>query len=209
MKKLILIPFLLFFLKSNSQEYEATVLVLNWEKMEEIRKTITQVREAYQILETGYNKIKGVADGDFKLHDAFIQGLKEVNPAIKNYFKVADIIKYQKTLISSYKNLYKKVSKTDNFSLKETEILKIAAENMIKESWNNLDDLIMVITASNLSMEDSDRIKIIDRIHNDITNQLKFIKTLDQKITSISIHRDQEKRNNKFIKNTFKNEESN
>src|SRR5260221_4860823 len=56
---------------------------------------IDYAKKGYDIASKGLNTIRDIKNGDFNLHRDFFGSLKQVNPKIKKYAKVADIIAYQ------------------------------------------------------------------------------------------------------------------
>src|SRR5580693_10710952 len=97
MKK-ILVCLALFFglefipVKSEAQAYELARLILDIEKLLQLKNILSDLYKGYEILTTGYNAIKSISEGNFSLHKAFLDGLLLVSPAVKNYQKVLDIM---------------------------------------------------------------------------------------------------------------------
>ena len=60
-------------------------------------------KKGYTIVTSGVNTIRNIKNGDFNLHRDFFSRLKNVNPAIRRYAKVADIISYQVKIIRQTK----------------------------------------------------------------------------------------------------------
>src|SRR5690606_24071312 len=94
-------------LSVKAQSKEIQQLMLNYEKLTQLKNILTDMKKGYQVVSNGYTAIKDISEGNFNLHDAFIEGLLSVSPAIKNYKRVPDIIQYQKYIIREYKNAYK------------------------------------------------------------------------------------------------------
>ncbi|HEX7358342.1 MAG TPA: hypothetical protein VF270_11585, partial [Ignavibacteriaceae bacterium] len=79
-------------LTSQAQSNEIQQLLLNVEKLTQLKSILSDMKKGYQIVSKGYNSVKQITEGNFSLHDAFLSRLIAVNPAIKNYKRVADII---------------------------------------------------------------------------------------------------------------------
>ncbi|HEA29916.1 MAG TPA: hypothetical protein ENH91_07970 [Leeuwenhoekiella sp.] len=177
---------------SYSQAYEAEVLTLNFAKYQEMVATVHEVRKGYRILKSGYEKISGVANEDYDLHRAFLDGLKSVSPAVKDYYKVKAIVDKQKLLIKNYKYLYRYIQKSEQFNPDEINILKNIFDNMVSDSLNNLDGLLMVVVASDMNMTDDSRLARINAIYKKMDAQLEFLNSLNDRIIKISIGRQRE-----------------
>src|SRR5690606_12907886 len=91
---------------SRAQSHEVQQLLLNYEKLSQLKNILADMKKGYQVVSNGYTTIKHISEGNFNLHDAFIDGLFAVSPAIKNYKRVPDIIRYQKYIVQEYKRAY-------------------------------------------------------------------------------------------------------
>ena len=197
MKRLLLI--LLLTTAGNSvrlfaQAEEAEQLLLNVEKLAQLKQILTDLKKGYQIVSTGYNTIKNVSQGNFNLHKAFLDALMEVSPTVKNYKKVADIIKYQILIIKEYKSAYSRFKTDVNFNPQELDYFGKVYANLFNQSLKNLDALTTVITANKLRMSDDERLKAIDDIFNSMLDKLTFLRHFNNNTTILAIQRAREKK---------------
>src|SRR5690606_34975487 len=88
---------------SFSQTQEAAQLLLNYEKLKQLEEILDNMYKGYQILSQGYNRIKNIAEGNYSLHQVFLDGLFAVNPAVAKYRRIPDIIRYQQLLMKEYR----------------------------------------------------------------------------------------------------------
>src|ERR1700743_2341947 len=79
-------------------------LVLDYQKLASLKNILGQMYTGYSVLTKGYGAVKDVAQGNFSLHEAFLDGLYIVSPTVRKYPRVTDIINYQAALISEYKS---------------------------------------------------------------------------------------------------------
>ena len=75
-----------------AQSYEAQQLLLNWEKLAQLKKILDNMYKGYQVLSYGYTTIKDISEGNFNLHHAFLEGLLQVSPTVLKYKRVVDIV---------------------------------------------------------------------------------------------------------------------
>lgn len=101
------------------QAHEATQLMLNFEKLLQFKNILKDMYKGYRILSTGYNTVKGIAEGNFKLHEAFLDGLWLASPEVRKYYRVADIVRYQQFILREYRNTYSYLAATGRFSPEE------------------------------------------------------------------------------------------
>ena len=180
--------------KSHAQTQEAQQLLLNYAKLKQLEEILDQMYKGYKILTSGYNKIKDIAEGNFNLHKVFLDGLYQVNPQVKQYYRVAQIIKYQKLLVDEYKRATKRFKETDQLTEDEIRYILNVFEFLGKQSLKNLEELIMVITANKLRMNDSDRITAIDRIFFELENEHVFLRQFNASTDLLIAQRERESR---------------
>ena len=65
---------------------------------------LADLKKGYEIVYRGYTTIKDISEGNFRLHDAFLDGLLQVHPAVKSYKKVTEIVSLQLRIVSEYKS---------------------------------------------------------------------------------------------------------
>lgn len=198
MKKLILILGIALFSlpmanKALAQKDEIAQLLLNVEKLAQFKQILSDMKKGYQILNGGYNTIKDLSEGNFSLHKTFLDALMEVSPTVKNYKRVADIINYQIILVKEYKSAFNRFKQDNNFNQQELAYLGRVYENLFKQSLNNLDDLITIITANKLRMSDDERLEAIDKIFDDMQDKLLFLRYFNNNTKVLAVQRAKER----------------
>jgi hypothetical protein len=159
-----------------AQTEEAAQLILNYEKLLQLEEILDNMYKGYKILSDGYNAIKNIAEGNFNLHQVFLNGLYAVNPSVKNYARISQIIGYQQQLVKDYKNALERFRADGNLTADEIQFIERVYSDLSWQSLRNLDELYMVITASQLRMSDEERLQAIDRIYYDLEDKLFFLK---------------------------------
>ena len=61
------------------------------------------LKKGYNIADKGWNTVKGLKNGELNLHQDYFNGLQTVNPEIKKYSRVAEIIALKYQIIAHYK----------------------------------------------------------------------------------------------------------
>ena len=67
---IILIFFLPFF--SKGQAFETEQLLLDVQKLSQLRQMLADLKKGYEIVYKGYSTIKNISQGSFNLHQAFL-----------------------------------------------------------------------------------------------------------------------------------------
>lgn len=178
---------------SKAQSTEIQQLLLNVEKLSQFKNILEDMKKGYQIVSTGYNAVKNISQGNFALHEVFIDGLMLVSPEVKKYHKVAGIITYQKDIVREYKNAFNRFKASGTFSPQEISYLGSVYRQLFDQSVNNLDNLLTVITASQLRMSDDERLQAIDRIFADTQNKLQFLRSFNSQASMLTLQRAKEK----------------
>ena len=176
-----------------AQSTEVQQLLLNVEKLSQMKNILSDMKKGFTVLSTGYNSVKNIAQGNFSLHEVFLDGLMLVSPEIKKYHKVADIITYQGNILSEYKSAYKRFNSSGSFSVSELDYLAKVYKQLFDESLQNLDRLLMVVTSSKLRMSDDERLQAIDRIYEDTIDKLTFLRSFNRETGILNIQRKREK----------------
>src|SRR5258708_17693722 len=130
-----------------AQSDEAQQLLLNWEKLQELEKILDNMYVGYKILDKEYTTIKNISEGNYTIHQLFLDGLRAVNPAVRNYKRIPFIIDYQKLLVKEYKNAYNRFRNDPHFSPQEIEYMANVYNYLFTASLRNIDDLVMITTA--------------------------------------------------------------
>jgi len=146
MKKIILLSLMIaaVFDQVKAQSDEAQQLLLNWEKLQTLEKMLDNMYMGYKILDNGYTTIKKIAEGDYSIHQAFLDGLMAVNPSVRNYKRIPLIIEYQKLLVQEYKRAWKQLKNDPNLTIDEIFYIESVYKFILQASLRNLDDLAMV-----------------------------------------------------------------
>ncbi len=187
----------------SAQEAELAQLALNIEKLAQFKQILSDLKKGYEILTGGYNVVKNISEGNFKLHQAFLDGLMEVSPAVKKYKRVGDIIDYQMRMVSEYKSAFNRFKQSGQFTDHEIGYIGKVYSNLISQSLENLDDLSVVITSGKLRMSDEERLAAIDDIYKEVADKLGFLRAFNNKTQVLALQRAKESKEVKVMKGLY------
>jgi hypothetical protein len=193
MKKILLI----LLLSSNlcfGQSQEAKQLLLNVEKLAQLKLMLGHMKTGYQILQKGYTSIKNISEGNFNLHKTFLDGLLQISPAVRKYKKIVDIIDFEFKIVKEYKAAFTEFKGSKHFTVNEIDHMGKVYGNLFSESLKKLEELAMVVTANKLRMSDDERLQAIDKIYDDVVDQYTFLNEFNNSTALLSIQRDNEQR---------------
>ncbi|MFB5946389.1 TerB family tellurite resistance protein [Albibacterium profundi] len=179
---------------ANAQTAEVQQLLLNYEKLRQLKNILSDMKKGYEVVSKGYTAIKNISEGNFNIHDAFINGLSSVSPVVKNHRRVADIIRYQKSIVQEYRSAFRRFKSSGSFSVEELDYMGKVYSGLFKRSLKSLDALANVITSSKLSMTDAERLKAIDRIFAETQDKFQFLRSFNRNTMILAIQRSRESR---------------
>lgn len=151
--------------------------------------SIDYLEKGYEIARTGLNTIQNIKKGDFNLHLDFFGSLEIVNPKIKTYTRVADIIAYQVRIVKNISTTIKNLKESGQFNTDELDYSKAVFENLLDECVKNVDELYLVITSGDLQMTDDERIKRIDQLYTDIQDKYSFCQSFSEECSVLAMQR--------------------
>ena len=141
---------------------------------------IKDVEKGYNIAKTGLNAIDDIKRGDFQLHVDHFGALMAVNPDIRKYSRMVEIL----LLPSAIKKLYPKTANA---------YINSVFNHLMEEAVSNVDQLHILLTTDNYSMTDDERIKQVDKLYADMTDKYAFAKSFASDAGILSLQQLKEK----------------
>jgi len=135
---------------------------------------IGYAQKGYTIIRDGLHSIQDIKGGDFRLHLGHFDSLKLVNPRVKNWVKVAEIMAAQLRILKSCKQAITTVGESGQFTPDELDYCKQVFDRLLEECLKNIDELVLVITDGKLAMTDAERIKQIEKLYVDMQEKSAF-----------------------------------
>jgi hypothetical protein len=138
------------------------------------RTYLGYVQKGYSIAQKGLTTISNIKKGDFNLHRDFFTYLKNVNPKISRYAKVANIIALQVKIAQIYKDSYKQVQASGLHNAEEVDYIFTVFTNLLNSCSTVIAELTTVITPDELGMKDDERLKRIDALYSTMQEHYTF-----------------------------------
>jgi len=175
-----------------AQSQEAQQLLLNVQKLAQLKQILKDMYKGYEVVSKGYNTIKNISEGNFDLHKVFLDGLMKVSPVVKNYKRVIDIIKNQGLIVKEYKSAFGRFKKMGQFNLAEINYMSGVYTRLLDRSLQDLNELLLVTTANQLRMNDEERLAAIDKIFAGMEDKLSFLRSFNRSTTVLAMQRRRE-----------------
>ncbi len=144
-------------------------------------------------LQRDYGQITSLAKGNFDLHKAYLDGLSQVSPAVKKYQKIGNIIANQAGLVAAFTAAFSGWQSGGWFKATELAGMKSFGEDQMDKAAKELDELLLVVTAGRLKMNDEERIGAIDRIDTRLNEQISLLRDFIKVQNQLSDRRKQSK----------------
>jgi hypothetical protein len=180
-------------IRARAQSYEIQQLLLDCEKLTQMKDIYGNMVKGYDILSEGYQAVKDISEGNFDLHQVFLDELLKASPVVRKYYKIAEIINCQMQIVSEYGAAYKRFKADNNFSVDEILYIGKVYDNLVGESLEGLGDLTTVLTDGALRASDDERLQQIDMLDKDMRERLAFLRYFNNNTSVLSLQRTKEK----------------
>jgi hypothetical protein len=188
---------------ARAQSQELQQLILDVEKLTQFKNILADMKTGYQIYAQGYGTISNLSKGNFDLHSLYLGSLMNINPAVRNYGRIAEIISMQASLVSEYKNASSRFRQSGSFNSSELDYMENVYSQLFSESLDNVLELTHILTANELRMSDDERIKSIDRLYNTSSEKLQFLRSFNRQGVMLSIQRTRDATDTKALKQLY------
>jgi len=150
---------------------------------------IGYAQKGYTIAKEGLHTIGTFTGGEFNLHTVFFTSLRMVNPKIKQYGRVADIIALQLKIVQEHSSAYNWLSDSNAFAGSELDYIRNAFGKMLDNCENLIDELTAVTTDGQLEMKDDERMERIDKLYAQMQSNWEFCKTFGNQSKTLALAR--------------------
>ncbi|TCC98480.1 hypothetical protein [Pedobacter hiemivivus] len=128
------------------------------------------LKKGYKIVDGGLSTIRDITHGEFNLHNAFISSLKQVSPAIRKDARIAEIIALQVSIMKAFGG----IKGNALLSAKNLDYIAVVADQLIASCYDDLEELLLVITAGRLEMKDDERLSRLDKVYESMLEKSAF-----------------------------------
>ena len=152
------------------------------------------VNSAMEIVETSstatnminnFKEVQKVFNQGKEYYDA----LKAVNNLVKDARKVQQVVLMVGDISEIYVTNFGKMMNDPNFSPQELSAIAYGYSKLLNESTNLLNDLKQIINASSLSLNDKERMDIIDGVYKEVKDYHNLVRYYTNKNISVSFIR--------------------
>src|SRR6201996_7282928 len=165
-------------------------LALDAQKLSSMKATLQQMYQGYTELKDGYTRIRDIVKDNFNLHQAFLDALWLVSPAVRNDPRVALILNTEYRIVAVYKAATGRLSPV--WSPSELNYITGTYASVLQRSSQAVEELTMITTDNTLRMNDAQRLEALGRIDTGIRGELAFMQRFDHELSVEAVRRTQE-----------------
>lgn len=156
---------------------------------------IVQTSNTVSNVVKNFNEVKKVYEQGKEYYDK----LKQVNNLVKDARKVQQTVLLVGDVSSMYVNNFGKMLNDKNFSADELMAIGNGYSALLNESTALLKELKEIVTSSSLSLNDKERMEIIDRVYKEVKEYHSLVRYYTGKNISVSILRAKKQNNTKRV----------
>ena len=150
---------------------------------------IEYLQKGYSIANKGLSTIGQIKNGEFTLHQDFFNALLSINPAIKNWSKVAGIVAIQVQIIKQVNKGFNRIKELDQLTPDELDYCSTIIQNLFNDCEEIIRELLIIIADGNLEMKDDERIRRIDQLYLSMQSNFTFCTKLNNQMHMLSVQR--------------------
>jgi len=164
-------------LTSISLHAQNNLIVTMVQQILKLETAYQELKQGYAIVHQGLSTITDIKKGDFDLHQLFFNSLVRVNPAIKNYGKVGDIVAMQLQILQGCSTTFPQFIRSGAFSAADLQYIATVYKNLKKLTEHDIDELTAVLSNDQWAMTDDERIARIDRLFKSVEEKYLFLRS--------------------------------
>ncbi len=149
--------------------------------------------KGYKAVKSGLNFISDAKKGEVNLHSDYFTSLISVNPNVKNYARVAEIIALHVQIAKKYNRTIEGIRQDDLFHGRELDYIERTFKRLLDSCGESLDTLFLITTSTKLEMKDDERIERIDQIYEQASQDYAFCEKFSGEIKMLSLSKAKEK----------------
>lgn len=161
------------------------------------------LQKGYSIAKDGLTLMGNVKKGEFELHSNYFASLKNVNPTIRSYGRVTDIIRLQTIIVQRCRKDYRQAQKSGAFTADETTYIRRVYDRVLADCNRTLDELLTVTTDGKLELTDDQRMSRIDALYGEIQGQHTFLRSFSHQTMLLASSRVQMKNEAKTVRTLY------
>jgi hypothetical protein len=143
------------------------------------------LKKGYELASGGLGVMRDISDGEFSLHNAFISGLKQVSPAVRNDVRVAEIAALQVEILQSFGEVKQRVF----LSAGDLAYIQLVQAAVVADCFSDLQELLLVVASGKLEMSDDERLQRLAGIYSRMLDRSGFARDFCGNVSQLIFQR--------------------
>lgn len=160
---------------------------------------IVQTSNTVSNVVKNFNEVKKVYEQGKEYYDK----LKAVNNLVKDARKVQQTVLLVGDVSEMYVNNFGKMLNDPNFNTHELTAIANGYSTLLNESTELLKELKQIVTSTNLSLNDKERMDVIDRVYREVKDYHNLVRYYTNKNISVSYLRAKKQNNTQRVLNLY------
>jgi hypothetical protein len=167
-------------------------LAFDAQKLGSLKSTLQEMVQGYNQLKTGYTHIRDIARDNFNLHQAFLDALWVLSPAVRSDPRLTNIVNTANRIVAEWRNGTARISSTPLFTAQEVSYITGTLSALMTRCNQELEELALVTTDNELRMSDDQRLQALDRIDGQLKVELGFLQQFNNSLALEAARRQKE-----------------
>lgn len=168
---------------------------------------VNSANEIVQTSSTVSNVIKNFKEVEkmYKQGKEYYDKLKAVNHLVKDARKVQQTVLLVGEVSDMYVKNFGKMINDPNFNTQELTAIGNGYSKLLNESTELLKELKQIVTSTSLSLNDKERMEIVDRLYKEVKDYHNLVRYYTNKNISVSVMRAKKKNDTQRILDLYGN----
>ena len=164
---------------------------------------IGYAQKGYAIAKEGLDIIGNLKEGELGLHTGYFNSLENVNPEIRQYAKVSDIMAIQVKIVQRCNRTRRHCQGSNLFNAEEKDYIGRVVDRLLVDCANVLDELLNVATDGKLEMTDDERLERINMLYQEMMRQYTFSQSFSNETLLMSMSRIKESHETQTVRTLY------
>lgn len=164
-------------------------LTLDTQKLSGLRSILKDMITSYTLIRNGYEEIKGIAKGNFRLHQSYLDGLWIVSRAVREDPAIHKLLNNGGAIFRLANAISHGLQGNTLITPAEQGIINNQLSTYVTRCNSTIQELSLIITDSQVRMDDAQRMEVIGRLNQSVSGQLRGLNELKERIDIESLRR--------------------
>ncbi|HEY0897304.1 MAG TPA: hypothetical protein VGE15_12180, partial [Sphingobacteriaceae bacterium] len=156
------------------------------------------LKEGYETIHVGLTTVQEITGGELALHSLFFSSLARLNPVIKNSPRIGDVLRFNATIRKNLDGL----SSLELSRAQRDYVLRVRSQ-VLEELEIDLEELATLIADGNFKMDDEERLRRLQSIHERSLDKLQFTRFFVREVRELLLLKDKGGRDTQVLKSLY------